>query len=60
MLVEHEMTEHIVQLPNPDGSLLLRERDHRINNELNSAICAVSAKAVSRTAWPSRPRCSMS
>ena len=40
------MTEHIVQLPNPDGSLLLREWDHRINSELNSAIYAVSAKAV--------------
>jgi two-component sensor histidine kinase len=40
------MTEHIVQLPNPDGSLLLREWDHRINNELNSAIYVVSAKAV--------------
>ena len=40
------MTEHIVQLPNPDGSLLLREWDHRINNELNSAIYAISAKAV--------------
>ena len=40
------MTKHIVQLPNPDGSLLLREWNHRINNELNSAIYAVSAKAV--------------
>jgi two-component sensor histidine kinase len=40
------MTKHIVQLPNPDGSLLLREFNHRINNELNSAIYAVSAKAV--------------
>jgi two-component sensor histidine kinase len=40
------MTEHIVRLPNPDGSLLLREWDHRINNELNSTIYAVSAKAV--------------
>ena len=40
------MTRHIVQLPNPDGSLLLREFNHRINNELNSAIYAVSAKAV--------------
>jgi two-component sensor histidine kinase len=40
------MTEHIVQLPNPDGSLLLRELNHRINNELTSAICAVSVKAV--------------
>jgi two-component sensor histidine kinase len=40
------MTKHIVQLPNPDGSLLLREWNHRINNELNSAIYTVSAKAV--------------
>jgi two-component sensor histidine kinase len=46
MIVEHEMTRHIVQLPNPDGSLLLREWNHRINNELNSTIYAVSAKAV--------------
>jgi len=36
----------IAQLPNPDGSLLLRELNHRIRNELNSAIYAVSAKAV--------------
>jgi len=40
------MTKHIVRLPNPDGSLLLRELNHRIKNELTSAICAVSAKAV--------------
>jgi two-component sensor histidine kinase len=40
------MTKHIAQLPNPDGSLLLRELNHRIKNELTSAICAVSAKAV--------------
>jgi two-component sensor histidine kinase len=40
------MTRPIVQLPNPDGSLLLRELNHRINNELNSAIYAVSDKAV--------------
>jgi two-component sensor histidine kinase len=46
MNVEHGMTKHIVQLPNPDGSLLLREWNHRINNEFNSAIYAVSAKAV--------------
>src|ERR1700676_2074652 len=45
-IVEHEMTKHIVQLPNPDGSLLLRELDHRIKNELTSAIYTVSAKAV--------------
>src|ERR1700692_3745967 len=40
------MTKHLVQLPNPDGSLLLREWNHRINNELTSAIYAISAKAV--------------
>jgi two-component sensor histidine kinase len=40
------MTKHIVQLPSPDGSLLLRELNHRIKNELTSAIYAVSAKAV--------------
>jgi len=40
------MTKHIVQLPNPDGSLLLREWNHRIKNELTSVIYAVSAKAV--------------
>src|ERR1700719_3028433 len=45
-IVEHEMTQHVAQLANPDGSLLLRELDHRIKNELTSAICAVSAKAV--------------
>src|SRR5258707_13950163 len=45
-IVEHEMTKHIVQLPNPDGSLLLRELNHRIRNELTCAIYAVSAKAV--------------
>jgi two-component sensor histidine kinase len=40
------MAKHIVQLPSPDGSLLLRELNHRIKNELASAIHAVSAKAV--------------
>ena len=40
------MTTHIVQSPNSNGSLLLRELDHRIKNELTSAIYAVSAKAV--------------
>jgi two-component sensor histidine kinase len=40
------MTKHIVQLPNPDESLLLRELNHRIKNELTSAIYSVSAKAV--------------
>jgi two-component sensor histidine kinase len=38
--------KHLVQLPKPDGSLLPRELNHRINNELASAIYAVSAKAV--------------
>jgi len=40
------MTKHLVQFPHPDGSLLLRELNHRIKNELTSAIYAVSAKAV--------------
>ncbi|MEH2474552.1 two-component sensor histidine kinase [Nitrobacteraceae bacterium AZCC 2161] len=39
------MTEHVAQSPNPDGSLLLRELDHRIKSEITSAICAVSIKA---------------
>jgi two-component sensor histidine kinase len=40
------MTQHIAPLPDPDGSLLLRELNHRVNNELTSAIYAISAKAV--------------
>jgi two-component sensor histidine kinase len=40
------MTKHIVPLPHPDGSLLLRELNHRVNNELTSAIYTISAKAV--------------
>ena len=40
------MTRHVVRLPDPDGSLLLRELNHRINNELTSAICSVTAKAM--------------
>lgn len=40
------MTNHIASLPNPDGSLLLRELNHRVNNELASTIYAISAKAV--------------
>src|ERR1700751_2905894 len=40
------MTKHFVPFPNPDGSLLLRELNHRINNELTCAICAVSVKAM--------------
>jgi two-component sensor histidine kinase len=40
------MTKHVVPLPNPDGSLLLRELNHRIRNELTSAIYTVSTSAV--------------
>jgi two-component sensor histidine kinase len=46
------MTRHIVELPNPDESLLLRELNHRIRNELTSAIYAVSAKAVQSDSGP--------
>jgi len=46
------MTEHTAQLPNPDGPLLLRELDHRIKNELMSAICAISVKAVRSDSVP--------
>ena len=45
-LSEHEMTKYIAQFPNSDGSLLLRELNHRIGNDLTSAICTVSAKAM--------------
>jgi hypothetical protein len=45
-MVGAEMTKHIAPLPDPDGSLLLRELNHRVNNELNSTICTISAKAV--------------
>jgi two-component sensor histidine kinase len=40
------MTKHIAQLPNSDGSLLLRELNHRTGNDLTSAICTVSAQAM--------------
>ena len=40
------MTQYIAPLPDPDGSLLLRELNHRVNNELASTIYAISAKAV--------------
>jgi two-component sensor histidine kinase len=40
------MTRRISQSSEPDGSLLLRELNHRIANKLTSAICAVSTKAV--------------
>lgn len=39
------MTKQIIQGPDPGGSLLLREFNHRTINELTCAICAVSAKA---------------
>jgi two-component sensor histidine kinase len=44
--LEHEMTKHIEQLSCHDGSLLLRELNHRIRNELTSAVSVVSAKAL--------------
>ena len=40
------MTKQSVQRADPDGSLLLRELNHRINNELTCAIRAVSIKAM--------------
>ena len=46
IIAEHEMTKHIVRVPNPDGILLLRELNHRINNELTCAIGAVIANAM--------------
>jgi len=46
IIVEQEMMNHIVRLPNPDGSLLLRELNHRVNNELTCAICTISANAI--------------
>jgi two-component sensor histidine kinase len=44
--VEQIMNRRIEQFSNANGALLLRELNHRINNELTSAICAVSVKAV--------------
>jgi two-component sensor histidine kinase len=44
-MLEPEMTKYAAQFSNSEGSLLLRELDHRIKNELTSAICAVSTKA---------------
>jgi hypothetical protein len=55
-MAEHEVTERLVQLPNPDGSLLLRELNHRIINELTSAICAVSATAIHAVLKMHRPQ----
>ena len=40
------MTRYIVQLPNPDASLLLRELNHRTDNELTCAICTVTTIAL--------------
>jgi two-component sensor histidine kinase len=50
--VEREMT----RLSDPDRSLLLRELDHRIKNELTSAICAISAKAMQPVVMVEPPR----
>jgi hypothetical protein len=38
------MTKHIVRLSNADMSLLLRELNHRISNDLTYAICTISAR----------------
>jgi len=43
---ESSRKKHISLLPNPDGSLLLRELNHRIDNELTCAICTISANAI--------------
>jgi two-component sensor histidine kinase len=40
------MTKHIAPLQDPDGSLLLREFSHRVNDELTNTICTISAKAM--------------
>src|ERR1700743_1398251 len=41
------MAARIPQLLSPpDGTLLLRELNHRVNNELTCAICAISVKAM--------------
>jgi two-component sensor histidine kinase len=40
------MNGHVVQLPDFDASLLIRELNQRIGNELTCAICVVSAKAM--------------
>jgi len=40
------MTKQMVQLPNPDESLLLRELNHRVSNDLTCAISTISARAV--------------
>jgi two-component sensor histidine kinase len=44
--LEPEMTKHVVPLADLDGSLLFRELNHRVNNELTSTICTISAKAM--------------
>jgi two-component sensor histidine kinase len=40
------MTRDVLQLPNPDGALLLRESNHRIVNDLTCVMCAASTKAL--------------
>ena len=40
------MTKHIEQLSSHDGSLLLRELNHRVRNELTCAVSTVSTKAM--------------
>jgi two-component sensor histidine kinase len=40
------VTRTVPKLLHRDGSLLLRELNHRINNELTCAICAISTRAM--------------
>jgi two-component sensor histidine kinase len=44
--VKREMTNQAAQSPNLDGSLLLRELNHRIRNDLTCTICTVSTRAM--------------
>jgi hypothetical protein len=47
------MTKHIAPLPDPDGSLLLRELNHRVNNELTSTIGTIfSQSGAHDEGWP--------
>jgi two-component sensor histidine kinase len=40
------MTEHVERVQSANGSLLVRELNHRINNDLTCAICTVASNAV--------------
>jgi HlyD family secretion protein len=38
------MTRDVVELPNPDGALLLRESNHRIVNDFTCVMCPASTE----------------